>query len=261
MSIINKSPVTSYKDLLQMNNSNNGIDGNTRRLVDGEGTESVISLSDDILAVQPVNDDTAATFVVNNSSGTSLFYVDTTNNHVGALSNLINTQYAHFGVTNSSAQAFADDTHQAIPFGTSMASSTAPPAFGTSTDPATTFTTAEGMATRASDLVPMLWFVPDAISIDSVTSFEGADTATGDVSRMHLFSYDFTSGSTSALTNGTLLAHNSDVTGAGSEQVYKTSWTVDSAAVSSGKVILAFFRSDSINSDCSITITVKYHLT
>ena len=40
-----------------------------------------------------------------------------------------------------------------------------------------------------------------------------------------------------------------------------TSWTVDSAAVASGKVILAFFRSDSVNSDYSVNITVKYHLT
>ena len=106
-----------------------------------------------------------------------------------------------------------------------------------------------------------MWYLPDAISIDSVTSIEGADTATGDTTRMHLFSYDFTSGSTSALTNGTLLAHNNDVTNAGSEQAYLSSWTVDSAAVASGKVVLAFFRSDSINSDYSISITVKYHLT
>ena len=106
-----------------------------------------------------------------------------------------------------------------------------------------------------------MWLVPDAISIDSVTSIEGADTATGDTSRMHLFSYTFTSGSTSALTSGTLLAHNTDVTNAGSEQAYKSTWTVDSAAVSSGKVILAFFKSDSVNSDYSINITVKYHLT
>ena len=78
---------------------------------------------------------------------------------------------------------------------------------------------------------------------------------------MQLFSYDFTSGSTSALTTGTLVAHNSDVTNAGDEQAYLSSWTVDSAAVASGKVILAFFKSDSINSDYSIQVTIKYHLT
>ena len=110
-------------------------------------------------------------------------------------------------------------------------------------------------------MVALLWYIPDAISIDSVTSIEGADAETGDTTRMHLFSYDFTSGSTSALTNGTLLAHNNDVTNAGSEQAYLSSWTVDSAAVASGKVILAFFESDSINSDYSLKIRIKYHLT
>ena len=65
-----------------------------------------------------------------------------------------------------------------------------------------------------------MWYVQDNISIDAVTSIEGADAATGDTTRMHLFSYDFTSGATSCLTNGTLLAHNSDVTNAGSEQPY-----------------------------------------
>ena len=107
----------------------------------------------------------------------------------------------------------------------------------------------------------MLWYVPDNISIDSVTSIEGADDATGDTTRMHLMSYTFTSGSGSALTSGTLLAHNSDVTNAGNEQAYLSTWTVDSAAVTSGKVILATLRSDSVNSDYTINITVKYHIT
>ena len=77
---------------------------------------------------------------------------------------------------------------------------------------------------------------------------------------MHLKSFTFTSGATSCLTAGALLAHNSDVTNAGSEQAYKSTWTVDSASVDANKVILAFFESDSVNSDYSINITVKYHL-
>ena len=105
-----------------------------------------------------------------------------------------------------------------------------------------------------------MWFVPDNISIDSVTSIEGADAATGDTTRMHLKSFTFNSGSTSCLTAGELLASNSDVTNAGNEQAYKTTWTVDSANVAADKVIVAFFKSDSINSDYSVSIAVKYHL-
>ena len=77
---------------------------------------------------------------------------------------------------------------------------------------------------------------------------------------MHLMSYTFNRGSTSALTSGTLLAHNSDVTNSGSEQGYKSTFTVDSANVASGKVIMAFMRADSINSDYSATIFIKYIL-
>ena len=106
-----------------------------------------------------------------------------------------------------------------------------------------------------------MWLVPDDISIDSVTAIEGADAATGDTTRLHLLSYTFTSGSTSCLTSGTLLAHNSDVTNAGNEQAYKTAFTIDSAAVAADKVILAFIRADSVNSDYSVNITVKYHIT
>ena len=135
------------------------------------------------------------------------------------------------------------------------------PSFGTGTDPATTFTTADGSGTRASDLVPVMWYVPDAISIDAVYGLEGADTATGDTTRMHLFSYTFTSGSTSALTSGTLLAHNNDITNAGSEQAYSGTWTVDSAAVTAGKVIVATFLTTDVTGDYSATVIVKYHLT
>ena len=246
-----------------MDNSNNGVDTTTRNIKDGEGTSSCISISDDTILVQPQNDDTTTTLRVRATGGGVVLDVDTTNQLVVASGNNVNTQYAYFGIDYTDASGYADDTHQAISFSASgnVANPLFPPAFGTGTDPATTFTTAEGNGTRASDLVPVMWVVPDDISIDSVTSIEGADTATGDTTRMHLFSYTFTSGSTSALTSGTLLAHNNDVTNAGSEQAYLSSWTVDSAAVTAGKVILAFFKSDSINSDYSVNIICKYHLT
>ena len=262
MSLTGKTLANSYKDILQVDNSNNGVDTTLRIVKDGEGTQSALKISDDNIAVLPVNDNGVATFNVFNNSGSQIFTVDTTNELVTASGNYVNTQYSTFSICGAESTYFVDDTHHPLTFANSNYSASAfVPAFGTSTDPATTFTTAEGNGTRASDLVPVMWFVPDAISIDSVTSFEGADTATGDTTRMHLFSYTFTSGSTSALTSGTLLAHNSDTTNAGSEQAYKSTWTVDSASVAAGKVILAFFKSESINSDYSINIIVKYHLT
>ena len=263
MSLTGKTLANTYKDLLQVDNSNNGVDATTRRIKDGEGNQTAVSISDDIFGVQPVNDNTATTFLVTNNSGTTLFDVNTTDSRVNALGNDVNTQYATFAIRSGGASAYLANTHHPLAFAGDNYNNalTGIPAFGTGTDPATSFTTADSNKQMASDIVPCLWYVMDDISIDSVISIEGADNATGDTTRMHLFSYDFTSGSTSALSNGTLLAHNNDVTNAGNEQAYTGSWTVDSAAVSAGKVILAFFRSDSINSDYSVQLTVKYHLT
>ena len=173
------------------------------------------------------------------------------------------TLYAYFGVGAAEANQFVADTHHPIPFATNHYGSTTfqdEITFGTSGEPATTFTTADGVTTDASLLVPMMWYLPDAISIDGVTALQGLEADATITTRMHLYSYTFTSGSTSALTSGTLLAHSDDLSNEGSEQAYLQTWTVDSASVSAGKVILAFFRMDTSADDSSVSITVKYHL-
>ena len=262
MSLSGKTLKDTYIDLLQVDNSNGGVTTSLKSIKDGGGSSSSLSISDDVTQIRPQNDDTTTTFNVKTAGNTSVLSVNTSSELVVASGNTVNTQYAHFNIGSAESSLFLANTHYAITFSSAnYAVSAYMPAFGTGTDPATTFTTAEGNGTRASELVPVMWYVQDHISIDAVTSIEGADTATGDTTRMHLFSYDFTSAATSCLTNGTLLAHNPDITNAGSEQPYSSSWTVDSAAVTAGKVILAFFRSDSVNSDYSVNITVKYHLT
>ena len=263
MSFTGKSPADTYKDITYLDNSNSGVDSTVRSIKTGNGADTSLSVSDRALKIKSATNNTTA-LDVQNSSGTSKLLVDTTNNIVKALGTHVNTQYAYFGIGSTEASSFATNTHQPVPFVTNAIGASILQdniAFGTDTEPATSFTTADGANTDASLLVPVMWYVPDAISIDGITSLEGATAATGDTTRMHLYSYTFTSGSTSALTSGTLLAHNSDVTNAGSEQAYLSTWTVDSASVSAGKVILAFFRCDSTNSDYSLNITVKYHLT
>ena len=258
-----KTIATAYKSLLRVDDDDNGIDTTTEYITDGEGTKSCLKLSDDSILILPQNDDGTA-FRVASKGGTALLDVDTTNSVVKAGVGRFNvlTQYAYFGVSSIDSAGYAANTHQAIPFsGNGHADLTYPPEFGTGTDPATTFTTSHGDGTKASDLAVCMWYVPDNIYIDSVTAIEGADTATGEDTDMHLFSYTLTSGSTSCLSSGELLAHSTPITNAGDEQAYKTTWTVDSNSVSAGKVILAFWESVStVNSDYSINITVKYHL-
>ena len=260
MSLTDKTISTTYKDVLNIDNSNAGFDTNIDQIKSGNGAGSALYLSKNNLKVQPTTDSTTNS-VIYDKDGNILFQVDSTNDYVKALGNHTNTQYAYFGITNVDSAAYAANTHYAVSFlqNGSMANSDVD--FGTGTDPDDSYTTANTDTQYASQIVPMMWRIPDNITIDSISHIEGADNATGDTTRMHLKSFDFTSGSTSCLANGTLLAHNSDVTNAGNEQAYLSSWTIDSASVASGKVILCFFRSDSVNSDYSLNVTIKYHLT
>ena len=255
---------TFYKNILGINQtSNTGVDTTTRTVHDGAGNSTAISLSDDVLMVQPVTDNTTRTLHVNNQGGDNIFSVDTDNSKVliGAGQVAANTGYVFFGANYIDISSFSPNKHYPIAFNTGAGGTTTNDVdFGTGTDPDDSFTTANTDSQYASQIVPMIWMLPDNITISSVTHIEGADNSTGDTTRMHLKSFDFTSGSTSCLTNGTLLAHNSDVTNAGNEQAYLTTWTVDSADVDANKAILCFFRSDSVNSDYSMTVTIKYFI-
>ena len=257
-------PYSSFygNDIAIKQNSNTGIDATTREIIDGFGNSTAISLSDDELKVKPVSDNTITTLTVANSANTKIFAVDTTNSKVLVNAGQVaaNTNYAIFGANYQDISSFVANTHYPIPFAMGGASATNDVDFGTGTDPDDSFTTANTDTQYASQIVPMMWRLPDNITISSIAHIEGADAATGDVTRMHLMSFDFSSGSTSCLTNGTLLGHNSDITNTGNEQAYLSTWTVDSANVDANKVILCFFRSDSVNSDFSLAVTIKYFI-
>ena len=257
--ITGKTPSATYKDLLKIENSNSGIDDTLRQVESGDGTGSALYIEKNSVKITPTTDDTAL-LDVKNKSGTTKFKVDSTNNAVSALGHDINTQYAHFGTHYSQSSFYVANTHYPVPLIQGGSGNLNDVDFGTGTDPDDTFTTADTDTQYASQIVPIMWRIPDNITIDSVTHVEGANVATGDTTRMHLKSFTFTSGATSCLTAGALLAHNSDITNAGNEQPYLSTWTVDSADVDRNKVILCFFRSDSVNSDYSINVTVKYHL-
>ena len=252
-----------WKRLLQFGHAGNtGTPTATTNIESGDGVATSMNASDDVFLVQPQTDNTTGSMLVKNNGGDTILAVDTANKKVlaGVGQFAVNTNYAVFGVNYIDFSDSAANKHYPIPFAMGGASGTNDVDFGGGTDPDDTFTTGNADTQYASQIVPMMWRVSDNITIDSVTSLEGADAATGDTTRMHLKSFTFNSGSTSCLTAGALLAHNDDVTNAGNEQAYLSTWTVDSADVDAGKVILAFMRSDSVNSDYSVTVTVKYHL-
>ena len=257
-----------FKRILQFGHSgNNGTPTGTTNIQSGDGVATSVSLSDDVLQVQPQNDD-GNTFLVKNNAGNNILAVDTDNSKLlgGASQTALNTQYAYFGTDSAGSSGFVADQHYAITFNNSPDGSTTSNAMGSSTsssfndtDPASSLT----IGSTADNMVLTYWYVPDNITIDAVHWFHGADAATGDSTAAHLMSYSIdTDNSTTSgdLSSGTVVADGATITNAGYEQIYYQAMTVQSADVDAGKVILFTFASDTISADYSINAIVKYHI-
>ena len=257
MSLTGKSPSETYKDIAYVDNSNNGVTTSLKQIKTGSGSSTALQVSDRSLQVKSATNNTTA-LDVQNAGGTSKLLVDTTNNYVKANGVHVNTNYAYFGKNHTDATMVAN-SHYAVPFGT-LSYDAGYIILGSGTAPATSFSN----STEAHELVAKIWYIPDSISIDKVTWFAGADTATGDTLRCHLMSYDIdkSNGSTGGnLSNGVVVADGADITNAGYEQTYYQEMTIQSANISSGKAVLFTMRSDSVNSDYTISATIKYHIT
>ena len=262
--LTNNTIANSYKSILRVDDNSNGVDASLESVTDGEGTKSALKLSDDQVQITPQNDDTTTAFSIRAKGGTVLLSADTTNSAIKAGTTQTNvlTQYAYFGASSVETTNFVDDTHHALPFMNGTYGDVSyPPSFGTALNPAT-FTTSNGNGTRASDIVPCLWYVHDNITIDSVKYLFGADAAGGDSNYAKLLSFTFNSGSTSCLSSGTELCETSaTVNSDGSEQAILHSWDAPiSANVDAGKVIACLVKGTSINSDNSWQVIVKYHI-
>jgi len=257
MGLKDKTRESTYKDLLIIENSNVGFDSNLDQIKSGDGSGSSLYLSQDARKLQPTTDSTTLDTVYD-KDGNLLFKIDSTNNYVKLGINQIhaNTQYSHFSIDSKISFTFGTD-HTAIPINAGNVQSFV--TMGSGTNPDTSLT----VSTSGDDIVSSIWYIPDAITIDSVVVFLGADTATGDTIRFHLMSFDIDISNSSTggdLSNGVVLADGSDIVSAGYEQTYYQSMTIQSSSISAGKVIMFLFKSDTSNSDYSVKATIKYHL-
>lgn len=252
-----------YKNLLGMNQSSNtGVDATTRTVQDGAGNNTALSLSDDVLQVQPQTDNTTGAMLVKNQSGRNILAVDTTNSKVlaGESQVAVNTQYAYFGCSSSMALGAVAGTHYLIPFST-MAFSSAAVAFGTGTDPSTSYVISSN--NTGDDITTSLWYVPDNITIDAIHFFAGGNAASGDTVNIHLMSFDIDKGAGAGkgdLSNGTVIAGGADIASLGYENIIYQATSPSSANVDGGKVIVATFESNGTNSDYACNIITKYHI-
>jgi hypothetical protein len=261
MSLAKKTPAGSYKDLLHMNNSNNGISAVLRNISDGDGTNTAVSISDRAASIKSSTNNTSA-FSVQNSSGSNLIEADTTNNEVTVLDGThVNTQIANFGAEydNSTWAGASGNTHYAVPFN-SQGYGGALFGGGTSTDPATSVT----ISNNSHQLLPYYFYVPTGIKVDQVTWFSAADASTGDIRRAHLMKYDcdLTADATAGnLSNGVVVASGSDISASTYDRVRSQTMTLNNPVVTQNQVLLFWFRADTVNSDYTVQATIKYHIT
>ena len=100
MALTSKTPKDTYKDLLEIDNSNSGVDSTIRSIKTGDGSSTAIGTSDRSCVITSTTDNTGA-FYVQNSAEAVKFKVDTTNNQVKALDTHVNTQYAYFAMSGA----------------------------------------------------------------------------------------------------------------------------------------------------------------
>ena len=259
MALTNKTIASSYGDILQVDNSGSGRTANGTAIKDGLGQTTALTLGSDKVKITPSSDSTTAV-VIENASGTDLLVVDSSNSSIkaGTTQSYVNTQINDFGVFDMSPTA---DTHHPMVAMSGLDSVsntdwTPSTAFGTGTDPATTLSISSG----AENIVPVLWYVPTAITIDEVRVIASTDAA--DTLNFHLFSYAIGTGTGSGagdLTDGTLLAHNGSTLTTGDDRITTTTLTVDSANTAADRVILAFVENVGDTNDITAQLIVKYH--
>tara|TARA_R110002020_G_scaffold149280_1_gene325531 strand:+ start:1079 stop:1870 length:792 start_codon:yes stop_codon:yes gene_type:complete len=262
MSFTGKQKKDTYKDILQVANSNNGISTSITNVKTGEGSSSSLSVSDRALQVKSLTNNTAA-FDVKNASGTSKLLVDTTNSIVKANGIHVNTMYKEFGVFDFSPTA---GYHYPLVSNNMMFSdsgadfdSFADAVFGNGTDPATSVDLS-GHVSYSIAASATYWYVMDDISIDAIRVLARADGSAN--LNFHVYSYDLdTSTNHGDLSNGTLVAHIGTVIGATTSSLKTDVLTIDSASVSSGKVLIAFVENETDTSDISCQLNIKYHIT
>jgi hypothetical protein len=260
MSLTGKTKASSYKDILQMNNSNSGVDSSDRSVLDGEGTESALRLSTRRVIVRPDIDHTQI-FTVSNKDSQALLNVDSTNDLVkaGIGQHIVNTNIKEFGLDFTSASPDTADTWHCLT-ASSNHTDTNELEMGTGSTPATTLS----ISSTAYIAVKHYWYVPFNITIDSCNVWFGADAASGDVVKFSVMSYTVDTSNSS--TGGDLssgvenCASPSTITGAGREQAYYQALTVSTADVDAGKVIMACVAQDGTNADLSVNMQLVYHL-
>ena len=254
-----KTPASYYKSDVSVDQSTNvGFDSTTRSIISGDGAKSSISLSDDVLSVQPGTDNTTGTMLVKNQGGSNILSVDTTNSKVllGA-SQVPPTLFKEMGLYDFSPTA---GYHYPL-IANTMFIPTGATAFagdndwGNGTDPATTLDIS-GL-TAQENTVAVYWYLENNITLDSVRFMATADGSA--TLNFHLFGYTLdTSSDHGDLSSG--VVHANGTVDATNATVKTGTFTLDTADIDAGKVVVGFVENVTDTSDVTVSFNIKYHI-
>ena len=256
-----KALSTWYKDLLKVENSNNGVGASALSIYDAYGNETSTSLSKDHLQVQPKNSDSTTAFRVRNKNGNTKFLVDTSNNYVQSLGIHNNTQFKNFGVFDISPVA---GTHYAMPMGGTVGNEDSGSAdwaltsFGTDTDPATSLT----VSSAAQNVTPCIWYLGYTINIDAVRVIASAAAST--TLNFHVMKYTMGTGTGAGagdLSSGAVLASNGSPLTVGDDRITTTTLTIATSAVYVNSVVVCMVENVGGTDDVTATMEIAYHIT
>ncbi len=249
-----------YKRILQISQtSNTGVDATVRSVESGDGSPTSVSLSKNVAQVQPQATDTTGAFLVNNQGGSSILSVDTTNSLVKTGASQVNslTLFKEMGLYDFSPNSAG--YHYPL-IANTMFIPTGATAFaydddwGNGTDPATTLDVS-GL-TAQENAIAVYWYLENNITLDSVRYMATADGT--DALTFHLFAYDLdTSSNHGDLSGGTVHANAS--VSATNATIKTGTFTLDTADINAGKVVIGFVESDS-TTDLSVAFNIKYHI-
>ena len=257
-----KSPSSYYKSDVSVDQSTNtGFDSSTRSIISGDGSQSSMSASDDVLSVQPVNDNTTGTMLVKNQGGSNILAVDTTNSKVlaGASQVSVNTHFKEMGLYDFSPATAGYHypliaNTMFIPDGATAFA--ADNDWGNGADPATTLNLS-GL-TAQENAVAVYWYLENDITLDSVRWMATADASV--ILFFHLFAYDLDTSTNYGDLSGGIVHANSFINVATAATIRTGTFTLDEANIDAGKVVIGFVENATDTADVTVSFNIKYHI-
>ena len=257
-----KTYADRYKTDVSVNNATNGgFDSHTRALCSGDGADSSISLSDDVLQVQPQNDDTAGTMLVYTKSGSLVFAVDTTNSRVftGASQVSATTLFKEMGLYAFSPNA-AGNHYPLIANRVGMQGAEAltfDDDWGNGADPPTTIDVS-GLS-DPENAIAIYWYLENNITLDSIR-YMCRSEGSSETLNFHLFSYDLDVSSYHGDLSGGVVCASASEAAADSTKIRTGTFTLDSADINANKVVVGFCEPSSSTDDFTVNFNIKYHI-